>query len=152
MGAVSRQPPFLSVLYAILQITIFLPLRYQKSRRKQACEHFGGGNGPPDAVHTEKNRQDQYGCRLENQRPHKRYGRRNRAVVQRRKQGGRKNIKTRQQEGKGKQMKGVSCEHKQLFIITDENARQRRSQNKRQNRQDNARAPHQAHALSEHIF
>lgn len=65
----------------VLHIMVFPALCKQETRGEQKGKHFGHRDSQPDTVYVEKKRQDQYGCGLEDQRPHKRDRRRDRPVV-----------------------------------------------------------------------
>ena len=52
-----------------LHIMIFAALGQQEEHGDQEREHLRHGDGPPDAVHTEENGQDQHRRGLEHQRP-----------------------------------------------------------------------------------
>ena len=88
-GVENEQPFYPEALY----IMVLSAFRKQEGGGEREGEHLGGSDRPPDAVHTEEERQDQHGRSLENQCPHKGDRCRNRAVVEGGKKGRGENIK-----------------------------------------------------------
>ena len=102
------------------------PLAPEEEQGQQEGEDLRRGNGPPDAVHIQQQRQDQHGAGLEHHSPQEGDNGGGEAVVEGRKEGGGEDVEARQQEGEGEEPEGVGGEGEERRVISHEEAGQGR--------------------------
>ena len=85
-------------LAGYLHILILFALGEQEDDGDGRGENFCGGDGVPDAVHVEQERQQEDGGGLENKRPQEGDGSGDEAVIERREERGREDIEARKQK------------------------------------------------------
>ncbi len=95
---------------------------------EHGCAHgqsrqLGGGDGQPDAVDAQQQRQQENGDHLKYQRAQKGDQRAGHAVAQRREKGGRIHVEAHDEEAQRIQPEGTAGQGQQLRIVAHENAR-----------------------------
>ena len=128
------------------------PLAPEEEQGQQEGEDLRRGNGPPDAVHIQQQRQDQHGAGLEHHGPQEGDNGGSEAVVEGRKEGGGEDVEARQQEGEGEEPEGVGGEGEERRVISHKEPGQGLRQHNGRQGQHHAGHPHEQGALPQHIL